>query len=512
MLLLEHINKVFKGRFQASVSEEKFDIGEWIFKSSNFEIPELADLNSFHTCITATDRYTLHLTPGNNNEITFQSGNDLSGFIEAIRSQFQFYTKGEDVTLKLILHKEAIDRGVTIYDYTAFIRFVNTLTLEDLLINFSRLFSISQTLNFTCIGKKNKFSTHTINVSHSHIDQISTSPIQERNDILSKIAGNCALTLAEPARLLPEDFFIEDRIEEMLEYQAVFHRLCAYLLIFSLYDSSTVDGDKVTYRLNGYKALTGTYNAKQQIGSYKEYYKIYKWVYGGGSLADKTGLSRNIMSLNIVDSNSLEISNNTFDAILSAHRVYEKQNIKQYIELRNKVTDQVYSFNERANKIIETFAAGFQKSALAFVTLFSTIVVTRVLTTREFNNIFSYDSTVLALVFLLGSLIYYFISLWEVNAQLKRFQTSYSNMKARNEDLLLKGDIEKILKADADHTDDCSFIRQKRNAYSILWLSFLLIFLLTTLKLHHDYSNLKPNEKSLFSLNDKLNIETFPPQ
>lgn len=72
-------------------------------------------------------------------------------------------------------------------------------------------------------------------------------------------------------------------------------------------------------------------------------------------------------------------------------------------------------------------------------------------------------------------------------------------MKQRNEDLLLTEDINKILNKDKEHNDDLDFIRRKKRLYSIMWLSFLVLFLAVTLYLHNEYGKLKPNERNLFN-------------
>jgi len=234
------------------------------------------------------------------------------------------------------------------------------------------------------------------------------------------------------------------------------------------------------------------------LNSFVEYYDIYKWIYYGGNVSDKFGLSRNIISLHLSAQSDFEINKSTYLSIISSYKVYEKQNVKQYIELRNRISDQIIGYNEKANKIIENFSSGFQKSGLAFISLFTTIILVRVLTTQNFSDIFTYDATLIALTFLIGSLIYFFISLWEVNAQLKRFKNSYLKMKNRNLDLLTSEDVQRILDNDAEHDDDVSFIKAKRNAYSILWLLFLLIFLFMVLLLHWKFHIHYPNKNSVF--------------
>lgn len=500
MNLSQTISAILKSQFTLASSEEKFGSAEFQLTAEAISLPEMADLKSLLDDFPANDKYTIHLKLGSSNEITFQSPGSASELYEQIKGQLPFYTTREPVVFKLSITKINMDSGINIYHLDTFISYLQSLSLEDALINFSDCIANTGSVTFYCKEIASPISSGTISfLPWGSAPQTKGLSLKEREELLRKISSNCSLSISNRIVLLPNDFHIPQIPEKQASLQTLFNRLSSCLLTGCIFDSILVSANTITHRLNGYKSFTGTITLSAPFTSINEYYSIYEWIYAGGGLADKIGLARNILSLNFLNPSSLELNLNTYHSLLSAHKVYEKQNIKQYIELRNKVTDQVYAFNDRANKIIEAFAAGFQKSAIAFVTLFSTIVVTRVLTTREFNNIFSYDAAIISLLFLTGSLIYFFISLWEVNAQLARFRSAYQNMKQRNEDLLLTEDINKILNKDKEHNDDLDFIRRKRRLYSFMWLSFLALFLAATLYLHNEYGKLKPNERNLFN-------------
>lgn len=179
---------------------------------------------------------------------------------------------------------------------------------------------------------------------------------------------------------------------------------------------------------------------------------------------------------------------NPFESIQSSFKVYEKQNIKQYIEIRNKISDQLLDFNNRANKVIETFASGFQKIALALITFYFSAIAIKAFSKGHFVNIFTLDTTVLSLVFLIGSFIYYVVAKWEVKEQKKRFVNSYINLKERYTDLLDKDDIQRILNNDKEFNANLKFIDDKLKNYSNLWLCLLGILLIGTLFLFISYN------------------------
>lgn len=504
MVLLDQISKTFGCSFSIANSEEKFESATFILIANDISLPNESDLENLFLQINAQDKLEIQLNLAETNTIVFQKSKDLTTeLIKEIQNRQQFYQKGQRVELKLLFIKK--NDPITVYSINAFITFLKGLSTEQLLINFSNALSTRKLLIFNCFDLTEVYHSKTVFFRPKTLKNNFELEVGiAREETLNKTRTTCSFTFSQPIILLPEDFlFTSSNIITNVPLSEIMNKLLSALLVTTIFDITSLHDNKLIYRLNGYKSINGTIEVTP-LKSYKNYYDIYDWIYNGGNLSDKLGLARNIISLHLGEENNLEITDSTYSSIVSSHKVYEKQNIKQYIELRNKISDQIYGFNEKANKIIETFAQGFQKSALAFVSLFSTIVITKVLTTKNFSNIFTFDATIISFLFLIGSLIYFFVSLWEVNAQLNRFKESYSNMKKRNEDLLTSDDIDRILNSDNEHTNDLLFIRRKRVSYSILWLSFLVLFLSTTLFLHYEYSQNNPNDKNIFYSNKNI--------
>jgi hypothetical protein len=219
---------------------------------------------------------------------------------------------------------------------------------------------------------------------------------------------------------------------------------------------------------------------------YEQYHLIYDWIYQSGNLVDKLGLARNIISLHT--KNPPALTGDVYQSTLSSYKIYEKQNIKQYIEIRNKISDQLLEFNNRANKLIETFASGFNKSALALITFYISSIVLKVLGKGEFINVFTPDATLLSIAFISGSYIYYRVARWEVIEQRSRFVESYNNLKERYTDLLNDQDINRIVNGDKEFNKDVAFINSKLRVYSNMWKGFLLILLFVTIILFLMYN------------------------
>jgi len=219
------------------------------------------------------------------------------------------------------------------------------------------------------------------------------------------------------------------------------------------------------------------------ISSYEIYYEIYKWVYEGGNIVDKIGLARNIISLNF-SKNNLQLSDTTFDAIKSGYKIYQKENIKQYIEVRNKISDQLIILQSNADKIVDSYINDYKKSLLTIVTFFISVIVIKVVSKGDFAGGFTFEVTMLSLGFLSIFLLLMIYSRWEIKRQVERYKEFYENLKIRHRDLLTESDIMRILNNDMDFNNNVDFIGKREKYYSIVWITSFAILLFIVVLLY----------------------------
>ncbi|MBK9419445.1 MAG: hypothetical protein IPN44_00150 [Flavobacteriales bacterium] len=250
-------------------------------------------------------------------------------------------------------------------------------------------------------------------------------------------------------------------------------------------DNSSLNQDDFTFKLNGFRTVHGMVDLKRcppkDMGQFT---RISHWVYAGGVTIDKIGLARNIISLHLLSDETLDLRGHPYDAILSGYKIYEKQNIKTYIDLRAKVTEQLIDFNHRATKIVEDFAAGFQRGSIAILSFYATTLVIKVISKGDLQDLFNTEITVLSLTFLTASVLYFFVCRWEVKQQRNRFISSYQQMKARQADILDKEDVKRILNDDAEHTSNVRYIDNKVYVYKVLWIAIISLLGVATLLLY----------------------------
>lgn len=429
--------------------------------------------------------------------VTFEGGEPVSlytpnpqigGFLRELNTAVSQKDDDDRVSISVSIHKPKVDHAVSIYSLRTFSEYLTGLPLLELLTEFRNAHAPNGLVQFLLLDGSERFYTKSI-----HFAEAATlTPIQKkeiashRTQRFMSINTVCHYGNSGEFDFIPDDFKLIVKSAQFAALNSIFNRLCFIQSIVSLYDITNLQEDSIKYKLNGYKAITGELLLQQApLASLEEYYQIYLWVYEGGNLSDKIGLARNIISLHLASESSVQLTGSPHASIKSSFEIYLKQNIKQYIEVRNKISDQLVDFNKRANEIVDKFAANFQKSIFAFVSFFTSVLVLRVLSIRSFSNIMTAEATTLSLGFLGVALVFLIFSRWEITHQRERFTTSYRNMKRRFTDLLTVADIQKILRDDTDYLEDFNFIKKKQRKYTLMWIITLVIFLIVILVLSY---------------------------
>ncbi len=478
---LEKIVKLFTADYRITLASEDFTLARIICQTNNVTIPDIARLKDGIENIGIQDSLSIYIKISENEADIFSSTkSNYSEFLQELGTSLSQKEGGELIKITIDINKKKVNEFLSLYSIDLFCAYLGELNLQQTLSIFSSTLTATSNLVFKCFGIADAIETSSISFIPFAEENYTARQIIDRAERIATIYSSIHSSSSFKPLLLPEEFIIITSSQEPTKLATVFSQCAFALLILSLFDLIQIDDDEISYKLNGYKTIEGKYVSGNATDSYAELISIYNWVYNSGNLVDKLGLARNILSLHLEDTNKLTIKGNPYQSILSSYQVYQKQNIKQYIEVRNKISDQLIDFNKRATTIVDTFANGYQKSALTLVTFFSTLIAIRFLTASNLSLTFSLNAFIIACVFLLVSLIYLIILRRETKEQKNRFERSYINMKSRYTDLLTSGDIQKILNNDIEHLDDEKFISDKLKWYTAIWGTTLgLIFFAT---------------------------------
>jgi hypothetical protein len=444
-------------------------------------------LSSYLNNLTHRDIINITIFPSGG-QFTFESEKsdaDNSNFYSNWEDFASSADEDEKFSVSVAIKKVTQDLDTFfVYDFTALLKTIDELNNIELIEAVSGLFNKTGSRIFLIpLDRSDGFSTRTIK-SVKSIEEKRLIPKDNlnRSKLWEKLRGISHFSGISNCIALPEDFELAEVGPLPPSLQKKFQQCMFILSLVIIFDLATIEGDKLTLKLNGYKTFTISKQLSAlDLNELQTYYDIYNWMISGGSIQDKAGLARNLISLNLGQPPNFEIASTSYNSILSGYKVYERQNIKQYIDLRNRMSDQIVAFNEKAAKIVDGFAGSFQKSALAVVSLYASLIIAKVLSAANPIGAFSLGATILSFAFLFISLIYFFVSMKEVRENRTRFVDAYGNMKARNQDLLEAEDIKRILNNDKEHIEDLRYIDEKIRWYRTLWIMLLAIFAAATI-------------------------------
>ena len=249
--------------------------------------------------------------------------------------------------------------------------------------------------------------------------------------------------------LLPEDLHIvEGNVNGALA--KYIRQACLLLSACYVADLSGVEKNQWRIRISGFKTLASESNSVKVKAlafdekSAEQWFDIYDWCYTGGYTSDRLVIARNIISLNCPDYEHLKLNASTLGAIKSNFKIFEQDNVRQYIKVRNDVSKDLLDLQDRINGIVEGFTGDFRKSVVGLGTFFLTAVVVRVLAGGHWTGAFSNEIVTLSYLFIALSAVVLVYSRLSLDKKEKLFSKHYGQLRERYKPLLSKEEADKI--------------------------------------------------------------------
>ncbi|OTQ48949.1 hypothetical protein [Gilliamella apis] len=432
------------------------------------------------------------LTNGVQDPVRFTS-NNIEDFQRNASDFFQNYDEDEKTAIEI----ESKDhKNLNIFDIDSFTKFLSSKTLEEKLKLWSSFFENNKlVINFYADYETNKndyIFIHSVypnrdlealtnwKESNYNRDKLLNNQI-ERRDKVSHFVNAVQIPFTPECFYFKEDFFLKSHFDYL---RSIFS------LVF-LSDYTNIDNEIIKFKIKGYKTLNCQLNNKLSDNVCTELFDIYEWVYSEGSFVDKIGIARNVLSIHITDEDISTLESGTCYSAQSGYDLYLKDNVKQYIEVKNKIADMLYNQSEKASGIVKDM---FTKFKTSIWTLFSFFILSFLSKAYTKNNL---DTSILDILVLnnpiicLGVLLvifsfcYLLFTYNESVDEINRLKNKYKEIENRYKDLLNEKDLKKILKQSnvdgkSPEEREISYIEEKRKLY-IGWWIFINIFLLCLL-------------------------------
>lgn len=406
------------------------------------------------------------------------------------------------ISLKFIITKNIKNHYLSVYNIYEFAKYLNEASLYSF---FNALNNrLKDTLIIECINDQIE------TLCTSSIAIVPKGEIYHPmgiNDKIKRIHSSEVLIHwgTYKLQLLPEDIYSRNDKNPM--YQ-ILNKSLGCLLVMYLFDYVVITEDTLNVKLCGFKSLNYTFNISNlsKINIDKEtiiqLFEVYRWGMSGGYIPDKFSIVRNILSLNLEISN-IKLISPIIDSIKSNFRVYEKENVQQYIQLRNEISNLLIDLQTKINDIVQNFTTDFKNNFLALISFFISVVVLGVISDASPLIYFSNHIIILSWCFLGISLCYWLYSYNELNKRTKLFHKHYKQIKDRYAALLDETELETVFEeCNPDkYESHRSYLEWQKCKFSLLWIGSILTLSIGLLILFVS------NNTSIFeNINNILNI------
>ncbi|QKS71944.1 hypothetical protein FLK61_35340 [Paenalkalicoccus suaedae] len=378
-------------------------------------------------------------------------------------------------TLKFEIIKSNIST-LSIYDINAFYDHVNTLTLEEILNSLSEIFTGSDLLNFKSPSNGDYVAFASQNLGSHKSKRLDAWKI------------SCNAQNINQFNFIPDDFNMIEYSESFSNLKIIFDKIKFLLNISFLADLSTINDNEFQFKLNGYKLIDYNLDFKNlDIKNDEELNKIYLWIYedSHSTIDDKLGLSRNIISRHIISrENQFIIENDCFQSIISAYKIYLKDNVEKYIEVKNKVAEISAEISVKSKDVTGYIISSFKNNTLTLLTYFVSIFVFNSLSSNSELRIFNTEIYNFTMVVLLISTFYLIITIKQIRKELMINTRYFFSLKKIYKDIFDAKDLNKIFsKRHLKYNNDTVLLTAVR--FSTFWL--IEIFCLYGITLYLTY-------------------------
>ncbi len=383
------------------------------------------------------------------------------------------------ISIKFIVTKNIQDNKLSIYSILRFSQYLGNGSLYSFLNALNN--RLEKILILECLNDDiETLNTDSISVVSKGVN----SNIIGVNGRMKRIHLSDGLINwgAYKLQLLPEDIYPSNCTNPLYN---IFKQASACLLIMYLFDYITIDNNTLDVKLNGFKTLIYTINTNKlseitvDPKTIDQFFQVYCWGMSGGYVSDKFSIARNILSLNL-DTTQILITSHIIEAIKSNFRVYEKENVQQYIQLRNEISNLLIDLQTKINDIAQNFTADFKNNLLVLVSFFASVIVFGVISEASPFAYFSDHIIILSWCFLLISLLYWRYSYSELKKKTKLFYKHYEQIKNRYKALLDDAELNNIFEeCNPDkYESHQSYIEWQKCCFSILWIiSIIILFI-----------------------------------
>ena len=380
----------------------------------------------------------------------------------------------EQIFVKLEINKEIQNRHFSVYCFEQFAEDLIRLPIEQALNAFSLILNESEGyIVFDLFDNRNIFFTKTMFFIGANNQEVNID--FDREQRLQECRETSYFYNQDHYELLPDDFKIIVGYEGN-PFVELFQKFETILSLCMLASNSSILRGNLKLQILGQRSVEYTYDLKDIEGN-PILYKVYDWIYSGGSSIDKALIARNIICLHCKYEPLLCLDLKALAAILSNYNLYLKENVTQYLELKNKVAEFISGIVSKTGEYATELLDKFKTNLIAIFGFLFTVIIANIVSDQPLDNIFTKDITAILELVLAGSVVYLIISFKQSQYQMKKVYDSYEELKKSYDQILTDDDIKESFQDDKIIMDMKKTVSKSQKMYLSIWICFLVILL-----------------------------------
>ncbi|TVT79306.1 hypothetical protein [Pseudomonas sp. H3(2019)] len=457
-----------------------------------FSIPEVSDLTALTNQLPKRDRITIEIKYTHTFDLDSLNSSDedaIKLFLRDIELNIP-HMNDKKTALTIKISKSSENQLISIYSIEKLAEFLNDNSFERCFAKINDLSQRAKVLELQEDIPSFSTSLFTFKNKKSNVDAEPTPP--QRDEILKNREKITNFANSAHHNFIPDDFnIIVGTAHQNIDH--LFKKLLiASSLIYICDYSKLTDTGGVSLKLNGYKTITNDIvkNSISDTDCATTYFDIYSWIYNDGNTIDKIGIARNIISIHLDKEILTSITKDTISSIGSGYQIYLKDNLKQYIEIKNKISESIQKSSEKASDLAKSVGSSFRSSVLAIYSFFFSIFLFRVISGKSPSLEVTKEVYLVFIAFMLISIIICWHTMNELKDERTRLESSYANIKNRYRDLISEKDLERILNKDYENICDLNYIDSRGGKTRVLWglALFIMFILMTVLRMQSYYA------------------------
>jgi hypothetical protein len=285
------------------------------------------------------------------------------------------------------------------------------------------------------------------------------------------------LEISNSVSITPENLFNLGEQVKAQDAHLLHHHLTAVNSTFclKLFCSKYREATDVQYIFEGYNNCVIENPCEEELLTVSEtLYTIYQWIFSDSNVSSKLGILRNLVSLSNTKELSACFSHNLLKSLFSNYQVYMKENVKQYFEIKNKVTEFMFDLLNKSFDIYDEYKVASRNTALAVLSYFFTVVVIRAINKQNLDALFTPEIASISIVFILSAISYVYMAHADLIKKNKSIKTRVKELRTRYDQVLCKDEVEELFNSESLSTSLNDNSTTKYHLYVVAVLVTLL--------------------------------------